>query len=118
MYARRVTMQLKANSVALLTEKMENEILPLLRKQEGFQDALTFVSLDGVKAFGISLWETKENAEAYVKNTYPQVEKILAPLVEGTAHVGGFKVVSSTFHKVDAVLPETVPVAAPATVPA
>jgi hypothetical protein len=118
MYARRVTVQLKANSVASLTEKMENEVLPLLRKQEGFQDALTFVSPDGVKSFGITLWESKENAESYVKDTYPQVEKILAPLVEGTAHIGGFNVVNSTFHKVGATVTETDSVPVPATVPA
>ncbi len=115
MYARRVTVQLKADSVASLTEKMENEVLPLLRKQEGFQDALTFVSPDGVKSVGITLWESKEHADAYVKGAYPQVERILAPLVEGSAHVGGFNVVSSTFHKVGATVPETVSV--PATVP-
>ncbi len=101
MYARRVTVQLKADSVASLTEKMENEVLPLLRKQEGL--------------VGITLWESKEHADAYVKGAYPQVERILAPLVEGSAHVGGFNVVSSTFHKVGATVPETVSV--PATVP-
>jgi len=118
MYARRVTMQLKAGSVESLTAKMEKEVLPLLRKQEGFQDALAFVSPDGAKTFGITLWDTKENAELYVKTAYPQVEKILAPLVEGTAHVGSFHVVSSTFHKVGTTVTETAAVDVPATVPA
>jgi len=109
-------MQLKADSVAALTEKMEKEVLPLLHTQEGFQDALTFVSPDGAKTFGITLWDTRENLESYVKGAYPQVEKILAPLVEGAAHVGGFHVVSSTFHKLGATAAESGSV--PATVPA
>lgn len=100
MYARRVTMQLKPGNGATLTAKIENEILPLLRKAEGFQDHLTFISPDEVKAFGISLWDTKEHAEAYAKSTFPQVEKILTPLVDGTTHIGGFNVATSTFHKV------------------
>jgi len=130
MYARRVTMQLKPNSATLLTEKIVKEILPVLTKQTGFQDHLTFISADGVKAFGISLWDTKESADAYAKNTFPQIEKLLLPMVEGTTHIGGFNVVTSTFHKLPSIgagvlvaavaveVPATVPVTAAETVPA
>ena len=43
MFARRVSMQLKPNSVAEFTQRIEKDILPLLRKQNGFQDEITFV---------------------------------------------------------------------------
>jgi len=100
MFARRVSIQLKPNSSAALTEKLEKEILPLLRKQAGFQDEITFQSQDGMKAFGISLWDRKESAETYIRETYPAVEKILAPLVEGNPQVGSYLVSTSTFHKI------------------
>ena len=100
MFARRVSIQLKPHSSAALTRKMEEEVLPLLRKHAGFQDEMTFLSQDGTKAFGISLWDRKESAETYVRETYPKVEKILAPLVEGNPHVGSYNVSTSTFHKV------------------
>ncbi len=69
MFARRVHMHLKPNSVAEFTQKLEKDILPLLRKQQGFQDEITFVSHDGREGFGISLWDKRENAEAYNRNS-------------------------------------------------
>jgi hypothetical protein len=38
MFARRVYMHLKPNSVAEFTQRLEKDVLPLLRKQKGFQD--------------------------------------------------------------------------------
>ena len=102
MFARRVYLHLKPNSVAELTQKVEKEIIPLLRKQKGFQDEITFVSKGGKEAFGISLWDNAENAEAYNRGTYPEVTKILATVVEGPTQVETFDVSNSTFHKVAA----------------
>lgn len=102
MFARKVTMRLKANSVPEFTQRLEKQIIPLLRKQNGFQDELTCVVPAGTEAFGISLWEKAENAEAYNRGTYPEVLKILATLVEGTPRVETYEVSNSTFHKIAA----------------
>jgi hypothetical protein len=103
MFARRVYMHLKPNSVAEFTQKLEKDILPLLRKQKGFQDEITFVGQSGREAFGISLWDTPENAEAYNRGTYPAVTKLLATVVEGAGpQVETFNVTNSTFHKIAA----------------
>jgi len=100
MFARRVSMHLKPNSVAEFTQRIEKDILPLLRKQTGFRDELTFVGPGETKAFGISLWENKENAEAYNRGTYAEVTKILARVIEGTPQVETYEVCNSTFHKI------------------
>ena len=42
MFARTVNLRLKSNSVAEFTQTIDNEIIPLLRKQKGFQDEITF----------------------------------------------------------------------------
>ena len=102
MFARRVYMHLKPNSVAEFTQKLEKDILPLLRKQKGFQDEITFVGQGGTEAFAISLWDKAENAGAYNSGTYPEVTKILATVVEGGPQVETFDVANSTFHKVAA----------------
>jgi hypothetical protein len=102
MFARRVSMQLKHNSVAEFTQRIEKDVLPLLRNQTGFKDEITFIGLGETKAFGISLWENKENAEAYSRGTYPEVTKILASVVEGTPEVETYEVSNSTFHKIAA----------------
>jgi hypothetical protein len=95
-------MQLKPNSNAEFTKTIEKDILPLLRKQNGFQDEITFVVPGGTEAFGISLWDKRENAEIYNRETYPEVTKILARVVAGTPKVETYEVANSTFHKVAA----------------
>jgi hypothetical protein len=50
----------------------------------------------------ISLWEQKENAEAYDREAYPAVLKALAKAVEGTPLVQSYEVSNSTFHKIAA----------------
>ncbi len=81
MFARRVYMHLKPNTGAEFTQRLEKEIIPLLRKQKGFQDEISFVGHGGTEAFGISLWDKAENAEAYNRGAYPEVTKILASVV-------------------------------------
>ena len=99
MFARKVSMHLKPNSVSEFTQRIEKDIFPLLRKQTGFKDEITFIGPGEMKAFGISLWDNKQNAEAYNRGTYPEVTKILARVVEGTPKVETYEVANSTFHK-------------------
>jgi hypothetical protein len=105
MFARRVSMELKPNSSLELTQKLENDVIPMLRKQKGFQDEITFVATGGAKAFGISLWDKSENADTYNRETYPEVVKVLAKFVEGTPRIDTYEVSNSTFHKIAAALP-------------
>ena len=100
MFARHVSLHLKPNSVREFTDTIDKEIIPLLRKQKGFQDEITFVASGGTEAVGISLWDQKENAEAYNRAIYPEVQKALAKVVEGTPQVKTYDVANSTFHKV------------------
>ena len=102
MFARRVHMQLKPNSVAEFTKRLEKDILPLLRKQKGFQDEITLVGQGGTEAFAISLWDNAENAQAYNREKYPEVTKILEALVDRAPQVETFDVANSTFHKIAA----------------
>jgi hypothetical protein len=102
MYARHVSFNLKAIRPEELTQTFEKEILPLLQKQNGLTDEITLVSPDGKDAIGISLWERKEDADMYSRETYPQVLKSLARVVEGTPQVRGFEVPVSTLHKTGA----------------
>ncbi len=102
MFARSVSMRLKANTAAQFNSTLQDEVLPLLRKQNGFQDELVLISSDGTEAIGISLWHQKDNAEAYQSKTYPDVEKILSKVTEGTPQVQTYEVSISTFHKVAA----------------
>lgn len=102
MYARTVKMNLKPNTANEFSQTLENDILPLLRSRTGFADELAFVSPDGKGAFAISLWDRKENAESYARETYPAVMQGLSKVVQGTPEVSSFEVTSSTYHKIHA----------------
>jgi len=102
MYARRVSLNLKPNSRGDFTRALELEIIPVLRKQKGFQDEISFVSPAGPDAFGVSLWDSKEDAESYNRGSYVEVTKILSKWIEGTPRVETFEVANSTFHKIAA----------------
>jgi heme-degrading monooxygenase HmoA len=99
MFARNVSVNLKTNTLAEFTKAMESEILPILRKQKGFQDEVTLCVPGGREVVAISFWDQKENAEAYNSTAYPEVLKILGKFIDGTPHVRTFDVVSSTLQK-------------------
>ena len=100
MFARNVSIHLKSNMLSDYTRTFENDVLPLLRKQNGFRDEIAFAGPGGVDVTAISLWENKTDAEAYNTNTYPQVLKTMARFIEGTPKVRTSDVVNSTFHKI------------------
>jgi len=102
MYARSVSFHLKPGRSAEFTQIVEKDIIPVLRKQKGFQDEIAFVAPGGAHAVGISLWDLKENASAYARGAYPAVLKALEQLVEGTPQVEMYEVSNSTFHKIPA----------------
>jgi hypothetical protein len=101
MYARNVSIHLKSNMLSDYSKSFEKEILPLLRKQNGFKDEITLAGPGGVDVTAISLWDNKNDADTYNTNTYPQVLKTLARFIEGTPQVHTFDVVTSTFQKHD-----------------
>ena len=102
MFARHVSMRLKPNTLAEFTRTLENEVIPLLQKQRGFRDEIVLVVPGGTEAVGISLWDQKENADAYSRETYPEVQKLLAKVIEGTPRVQTYEVSNSTFHRIAA----------------
>jgi hypothetical protein len=101
MFSRHVSIHLKSNTLSDYTRMFDKDVLPLLRKQKGFKDEITFAGPNGVDVTAISLWENKIDAEAYNTNAYPEVLKTLAKFIEGTPKVQTSDVVTSTFHKLD-----------------
>ena len=102
MYARNVTLHLKANTAGEFTRTLETDVLPVLRKQNGFKDELAFVAPNGVAAVSISMWDRKESADAYGRDTYLAVLKTLDKVLDGTPTVDTYEVSNSTFHKIAA----------------
>jgi heme-degrading monooxygenase HmoA len=102
MYTRNVSLQLKANSTPEFTRTLENEVIPMLRKQKGFRDEITLVAAERNEVVAISFWDRKEEAEAYNRDKYPEILKTLSKVVEGTPRVESFEVANSTSHQIAA----------------
>lgn len=96
MYSRHITMQVKQNMLPKFPEVIENEILPLLRRQKGFLEELILTSPNKTELVAISLWENKEFAENYNREFYPEVVKIVNKYVEGLPIVKTFEVEYAT----------------------
>jgi hypothetical protein len=100
MFVRNVAIHLKPETLGEFTRIFDNEVLPILRKQTGFQDEITFSTTPtGMDVTAISVWDSKEHAEAYNATGYPQVLKSLNKVLDGPTKVRVSHVISSTLQK-------------------
>jgi hypothetical protein len=65
-------MDLKPNSQTDFTHKLESEIIPLLRKQAGFMDEITFVEPGGKRAFAVSLGTASKMPKLTARHPMPK----------------------------------------------
>ena len=100
MFARIVKFNLKPNRMAECTEILEKQVIPMMRKEKGFQDEIAFADPNGTEMIAISLWDRKDSAELYNGVTYPDVLKALLNVIEGTPQVKTYEVSNSTFGKI------------------
>jgi hypothetical protein len=99
MFACNGSLRLKPNTLSEFTRIFDKEVIPMLRKRTGFRDEITFAVPGELEVVAISLWDTKEYAEAYNTAGYPEVLKILDKVLDGTPKVQVSDVISSTIHK-------------------
>jgi quinol monooxygenase YgiN len=92
-FAREVQFEIKNGKENEFTGLFEKEVLPLLRKQPGFQEEVTLFTPKGGHA--ISLWDDRKSAEAYQTGAYPQVLAKLNPVLAGTPTVETYETAAS-----------------------
>jgi heme-degrading monooxygenase HmoA len=98
MFARKVSVRLKPDSLREFASLIECKILPWLRRQEGFLDLIILALADSSEVATISFWDHEANAQSYNSSGYPEAVQILEKLLDGIPYVKTFKVVSSTFQ--------------------
>ena len=99
MFAHKLAMYLKNDGALAFKHKIEGDIIPLLRKQKGFLEEITFLYLNGREVHAFSLWESAEHAEVYNRKAYPEVVRMLASVIEGAPLVQTFEVLNSTIPR-------------------
>jgi quinol monooxygenase YgiN len=83
----------KAEKKDELIRVLENEIVPILRKQHGFLEVLPFSpEIKNEKFVAISLWTEKKDADRYVRDVLPKVEEILKPYMVAPINVRNYTV--------------------------
>ena len=92
-YARNVQFHIKNGKETEFNNLFEKEVLPVLRKQDGFQEEVTLVNPKGAQF--ISVWDNQMHAQTYETKTYPQVLAKLTPFIEGTPKVEIYETAST-----------------------
>lgn len=102
MYAQMLKGQLKPEKFDFVTQTMEKEVIPLLKKQHGFRDELSFFDRNVKEGYQISLWENKADLEKYEREVYPKVRDKIASAFEKQPVSHDYEVSNSTWHKIHA----------------
>jgi hypothetical protein len=80
-----------------------SQILPLLKKQEGFVDEILCFE-EGTQPGGVGLcfWNTKEQGERYRREIFPQTKKFVEHLLEGSPTLRGMEVGAAETFRISA----------------
>jgi heme-degrading monooxygenase HmoA len=102
MFVRNVTLKLNPDAIKDLPQVLTNEVLPILRKQNGFRDELICTSLDRTQVMALSFWDTKENFDAYARTARTDVLKAFGKLCNGNLTEETMELYLSTIQKLSA----------------
>jgi hypothetical protein len=92
MFARSAHFRVRSLDLAAeFTRTLEDEILPLLRKEEGFKGEITLSNPGNLERISISLWEKESQADTYAAKIYPQVLKMLSKVIDGAPKIRTFE---------------------------
>jgi heme-degrading monooxygenase HmoA len=94
-FTRNVEFEIKPGKAEEFKSKFDGEVVPMLKKQNGFRGELSLVNPEN-HALGISMWDSEKSAELYRTDTYPKVLELLKGLIVGTPRVAMFTVATST----------------------
>jgi heme-degrading monooxygenase HmoA len=94
---------LKADKKQEFNTAWRNEILPTLKKQNGFVDEmLLFETENPNRGVGLSFWKRGEDAERYQRDVFPQLVNSLRHLIETAPTVRSFTVEAAETFRIAA----------------
>ena len=103
MYTRVVELTSKSGKARELCDTIDEKVVPILKKQTGFVDETVLASdAEPNRVLGLSFWDSKEDAERYHREQYPQVHETMKHLLETDPIIRTFDVQSSTTHRITA----------------
>jgi heme-degrading monooxygenase HmoA len=103
MFTRIVELTTKPGKNRLLSDTINDKVLPILKKQKGFVDETVLVSdKEDNRVLSLSFWNSKEDAQEYHRAEYQKVHDLVRHLLEAEPMIRTFDVHTSTTHRIAA----------------
>jgi quinol monooxygenase YgiN len=93
-FVRNVQFQVKHGKIGEFTKMLNTDVIPTLRKHDGFNHE--FAMVNGDRALGVSIWKDRASAEKYQSSGYQKVLETLAPVIEGTPKVDTYEMAATS----------------------
>jgi hypothetical protein len=100
MYMMFIEGELKPGNKDNFLKAWSNQILPLLKKQDGFVDEILLFEEGSQQPRGLSFWKTKEQAERYQRDTFSQAKNFVQHLMHGAPTIRNFDVEAAETFKI------------------
>lgn len=101
MFARLLEMSVKPEKKSEFLNTIRQEIVPLLRKYDGFLDVIQLqVEADPTKMYAITFWNDKKDAEKYETENFTKVAAAYEPFLAKPALVKLCTVDETIFSRV------------------
>ena len=93
-FVRNVQFQVKRGKIDEFTRTLNNDVIPALKRHDGFNHE--FAMVNGDRALGISIWKDRASAAKYETAGYPAVLEKLSPVIEGTPKVDTYELAATS----------------------
>jgi heme-degrading monooxygenase HmoA len=94
---------LKSGTKNDFTKAWTKEILPTLKKQQGFvEEVLLFETASPDRGVGLSFWNTKQDAEKYQREVFPRIVDSVQQYIQNPPTVRSFDVEASEMFRIAA----------------
>lgn len=101
MFTRVVEGKCKTGKTNEFCNTVNEKVLPILRRQQGFQDEIVLVSnKDPNRVLMLSFWNKREDAERYHNEHFTKITEMLRPIGDGDPVVTTYDVNTSTVHHI------------------
>jgi heme-degrading monooxygenase HmoA len=103
MFTRVVEMTSKPGKATDLSNAINQQAVPILKKQSGFVDEIILNSeTEPDRVLALSFWKTREDAERYQREQYKNIHDSSMHLLEAEPNIRTFDVHTSTGQKIAA----------------
>ncbi|HLH07646.1 MAG TPA: antibiotic biosynthesis monooxygenase [Terriglobales bacterium] len=102
MLSRIIDCKIQPGHVREFREIVSSELLPQIKQQPGFVDAIESVDAADGHYVCMTLWQTRADVERYDGGLFKEVATKLMPMMNGEASVSTLEVDNSTVHNISA----------------